>query len=63
MNEGIEDERGLMKKADFKKMFYTSFGRIPEYKKKVIYDMLVELISVDPAELAAADGKSTVSGY
>ena len=27
MNEQIEDERGLMCKSDFKKMFFTIFGR------------------------------------
>ena len=26
MNESIEDEKGLMNKTDFKKMFYTAFG-------------------------------------
>lgn len=27
MNESIEDEKGLMNKNDFKKMFYTAFGQ------------------------------------
>ena len=27
MNESIEDEKGLMNKVDFQKMFYTAFGK------------------------------------
>ncbi len=46
MNEKIDDERGLMKRSDFKKMLYTSFGRIPREHKTTIYDMLIPLISV-----------------
>lgn len=33
MNESIEDEKGLMSKKDFKKMLFTSFGRIPVVNK------------------------------
>ena len=46
MNEKIDDERGLMKRSEFKRMLYTSFGRIPHENKKIIYDMLIQLISV-----------------
>ena len=48
MNEQIEDERGLMSKSDFKKMLFTSFGRIPEVNKQIVYDMLLTIISADP---------------
>ena len=46
MNESIEDERGLMSKSDFKKMFYTSFGRCPEEKVTTIHNMLLPIIEV-----------------
>ena len=52
MNEQIEDERGLMKKLDFKKMFYTSFGRGNEDKKKIIYEMLLPLIRADDISIS-----------
>ena len=50
MNEQIEDERGLMQKNYFKKMLYTSFGRIPEVNKQIVYDMLITLISADTTD-------------
>ena len=34
MNEQIEDEKGHMSKVDFKKMFYTAFGKKQEENKK-----------------------------
>lgn len=48
MNESIEDEKGLMSKKDFKKMLFTSFGRIPQANKQIVYDMLLTIISADP---------------
>ena len=51
MNEKIDDERGLMKRSEFKRMLYTSFGRIPHENKKIIYDMLIQLISVHVDEV------------
>lgn len=44
MNEQIEDERGLMKVHDFKKMFYTAFRHSSDYNKKTVIDMLLPLI-------------------
>jgi hypothetical protein len=51
MNEQIEDERGLLSKTDFKKMLFTSFGRIPEVNKQIVYDMLLTIISADAISL------------
>ena len=51
MNEQIEDERGLLSKNDFKKMLFTSFGRIPEVNKQIVYDMLLTIISADAISL------------
>lgn len=48
MNESIEDEKGLLSKKDFKKMLFTSFGRIPQANKQIVYDMLLTIISADP---------------
>ena len=45
MNEQIEDERGLMSLAEFKKMFFTSFGRTDEQKVNTIFEMLLPIIS------------------
>ena len=47
MNEQIEDERGLMSKDDFKKMFFTCFGRNTEENKIIIYEMLIPIIETD----------------
>ena len=44
MNEQIEDERGLMKIEEFRAMFFTAFGRIPETKKQTIYELLLPMI-------------------
>lgn len=44
MNEQIEDERGLMKFSDFKKMFYTAFRHSSDYNKKTVIEMLLPLI-------------------
>lgn len=51
MNESIEDEKGLLSKKDFKKMLFTSFGRIPQANKQIVYDMLLTIISADPKVL------------
>jgi len=50
MNESIEDERGLMSKSDFKKMFTTSFKGVPDENIKIVYDMIMQLIQADPSE-------------
>lgn len=44
MNEQIEDQRGLMNKKDFKKMFYTFLGRTKEESKDKIFKMLLPII-------------------
>jgi len=44
MNESIEDEKGHMSKVDFKKMFYTAFGKKQDENKKLIFNMLLPLI-------------------
>ena len=51
MNESIEDERGIMLKSDFRKMFFTSFGRKNPETKVAIYEMLCPIIKVDDPEL------------
>ena len=62
MNESIEDEKGLMSKKDFKKMLFTSFGRIPVVNKQIVYDMLLTIISAD--ESCMHDGlEFTVDEY
>jgi len=50
MNESIEDERGLMKRQDFRKMFFTSFGRKNPDAKVAIYEMLLPIIRVEDHE-------------
>jgi hypothetical protein len=45
MNEQIEDERGLMKLSDFKKMLYTSFNKLPVNQKEIVFEMIASLIS------------------
>ena len=37
MNEQIEDEMGLMKTQDFRKMFYTFYRSISQDKKATIF--------------------------
>lgn len=44
MNEMIEDSRGVIEVADFRKMWFTFFKG--ESKAKLIYDMLLPTISV-----------------
>ena len=44
MNEQIEDERGLMSKKEFKKMFFTFLGRTAEDNKNLIFKMLIPII-------------------
>jgi hypothetical protein len=44
MNEQIKDERGLMKKEEFKKMLFTAFGTISVEKKQYIYDRIITII-------------------
>ena len=36
-----------MKIEEFRAMFFTAFGRIPEAKKQTIYDLLLPMIRVD----------------
>lgn len=61
MNEQIEDERGLMSKQDFRKMFYTAFGRGQAEKTDTIYEMLLPIIqceeTTDNDEEAVSIGK------
>ena len=58
MNEQIEDERGLMSIHDFKKMLYTSLGRIPVEQKNNIYDMLLTLISEPDDAVSQVQGQT-----
>lgn len=44
MNKQIEDEKGLMKKEDFRKMFFTAFGSKNRDKTETIYFMLLPII-------------------
>lgn len=44
MNNQIEDEKGLMKKEDFRNMFFTAFGNKNKEKSETIYLMLYPLI-------------------
>ena len=48
MNESIEDERGLMKVEQFVSMFDTAFRHTSDTDKKIVKDMLVPLIKVEP---------------
>ena len=58
MNEQIEDERGLMSIMDFKKMFYTSFGRGSQEKTTAIYNMLLPIILGDNKTDSGGDAVS-----
>lgn len=61
MNEQIEDERGLMSRHDFKKMFFTSFGRANPDDIKTIYDMLLPIIESDEHDSKSQPSTGDVS--
>jgi len=63
MNEQIQDDHGLMKIEEFHKMFFTAFGRIPEYKKKVIYDLLLPIIEVAKADVEDSHGHGHIQDH
>lgn len=44
MNKRIEDEKGFMKKEDFRNMFFTAFGNKNKHKTETIYLMLYPLV-------------------
>ena len=46
MNNSIEDERGLMKKDQFKKMLFTAFGRTSHQKSEKIAIILKMLLPI-----------------
>ena len=46
MNQQIKDEHGIMQVNDFRRMFFTAFGRIEESKKIIIYNLLLPIIKV-----------------
>lgn len=57
MNEQIEDERGLMKVDDFKKMFFTAYGRVSMKNKTIVYNMLLPTIMADMDQLEPRKSK------
>lgn len=51
MNEQIDDERGLMKADDFKRMFFTAYRAVTEDKKQTVFNMLLPLIMPDRLDM------------
>lgn len=46
MNNLIEDEKGLMKTSEFKRMIFTAYGGKNKDKTEIIYSLLQPIIDV-----------------